>query len=169
MYPFDYQGPEDNPTAAEKSEIGAIREKMLRGADNLRDAHDLLNAQLNAIHLRATAIITITGVVVTVTGFSGRIIAGTSKLAQMLIVSGLGFCILAAAVTLLWVTPVRWITSYMHLSTEEWLLSAIRRRDRKTRAFRVATWLLIIGLTLYGLSIAQMLFFPHAHEVGIVR
>lgn len=166
---FDYWGPEHNPTRRERIEVEAIRGKMLSG-DSMSEAYELLNAQMNIIHMRAMAIITITGVVVTVTGFSGRLIAGTSRLAQFLIISGLLTCILAATVTMLWVMPIRWLTSYMNTSTDEWLLAAIRRRDRKTRAFRIASILLIIGLTLYGLSICQMLWFPHAHEItGPIR
>ncbi|MCB2154921.1 hypothetical protein KQI84_08535 [bacterium] len=158
--------PEDQSPATieEHLEIECIRERILR-ADSYKDAYALINEQLNAIHMRATGVITIAGVVVTVTGFSGRTIAGTSLLAQILVVSGLLACVLAAAITMLYVTPVRWLTSYMHLDPEQWLLAAIRRRDKKTKAHRIAVIVLVIGLTLYGLSICQMLMFPFEHMI----
>lgn len=153
--------PQPPATIEEHLEVECIRERILRN-DSYKDAYELINEQLNAIHLRATGSITIAGVVITVTGFSGRTIAGTSLLAQVLVVSGLLMCVLAAAITMLFVTPVRWMTSYMHLDTEQWLLAAIRRRNLKTRAHRLAVVVLVIGITLYGLAICQMLFFPFA-------
>lgn len=165
---FDYQGPEAPPSIDERLEIEVIRERILR-KDSFRDAYELLNAQLNAIHLRATAIFTICGVVVTVTGFSGRLIAGTSPLGQVFVIAGLLLCVLAAAIAMLFVTPVRWMTSYMYMEPDEWLLTAIRRRNRKTRAFRAATIILVLGLTLYGLAICLMLYSPDAGQPLPVR
>ncbi|MEQ8820610.1 MAG: hypothetical protein RLY93_10220 [Sumerlaeia bacterium] len=158
-------GPEDldaPQTEAERQEMVAI-ERLTTNAQLLK-TFDILDKQLNALHLRGTAVITIVGVVVTVTGFSGRIIAGTSTFAQTCVIGGLALCIAAAAVTFAFVMPIRWITSYLHLGQHQWLLTAIRRRNRKTRAFRFAAFLLIIGIALYGIAIAQMLAFPFAYE-----
>ena len=160
--PFDEQSP---PTMEEHVEVECIRERILRG-DSYKDAYVLINEQLNAIHLRAAGVITIAGVVVTVTGFSGRTIAGTSLLAQILIIGGLLACVLASAITMLFVTPVRWLTSYMHMDPEQWLLAAIRRRNYKTKAYQFSVFVMVIGLTLYGLAICQMLLFPLAHAVS---
>jgi hypothetical protein len=162
---FDYRGPEAPPNRRERREMECIKSTFTGQGDIYR----LLNEQLNTIHMRAAAIITIVGVVVTVTGFSGRLIAGTSTLAQWLIVSGLAFTILAGATTLFFVMPVRWITTYMAIGLDQWMLVAIRRRDRKTRAHRVATVLLILGIALYGSSIALMLLNPFAYEVANAR
>lgn len=165
---FDDWGPEPPPTMEESLEIEVIRERVLRN-DSYREAYELLNSQLNAIHLRATAIISTCGVVVTVTGFSGRLIAGTSTMAQIFVIAGITSCFSAAVVTMVKVMPVRWMTSYMYQEPQVWLLTAIRRRDRKTRFFRFATFLLVLGLALYGVSVAIMLLNPFANAVANAR
>jgi len=55
--------------------------------------------------------------------------------------------------------PIRWVTGYMHLPPRIWLLTALRRRDRKSRALRLAAWLVTVGMMFYLSSIAVMLLF----------
>lgn len=155
------------PTDAERVEIAAII-KCFGAAEHLR-LYQLVEGQLAVIHARAVSLMQLSGVVVTVTGFSGRIIADTNDTAQALIVSGVALVGLAAVVSLLFVMPIRWLTTAMHLETEAWLLWCLRRRAKKTRAFRIATGILVVGMVLYLTAIAIMLFNPEATELLKVR
>lgn len=155
------------PTPEEAAEIEAVMKHF--GQDGLAGVCRLINEQLTTLHQRAQSLIGLASVVITVTGFSGRIIADTNLLAQSLIVLALIFVGLGAAFTLMRVMPIRWVTSYLHLPPREWLLVALRRRTRKSQALRVAGMLMVIGMLLYLAAIAMMLLNPEATELTRVR
>jgi hypothetical protein len=156
------------PNGAERREIASIKEFFCKGGDEQR-AFQLLDGQLSVLHTRAMALAQLAGVVITVTGFSGRIIADTNVLAQILIIIGVVLVVTAAAIAVGVVMPIRWISSYLHLGTDRWMLIAIRRRNRKNRAFRFAAALLILGMAFYITSISIMLLYPEATELTRVR
>ncbi len=155
-------------TPGEAREIDSIVAHFGGGEDRER-IHALLNGQLSLVYGRATSLVQIASVVITVTGFSGRIIADTSRVAQVLVIGGVSTVSLAAASALFFVLPVRWITLSMHLPLRDWILTVIRRRDAKVRAIQFATGLLIIGMVLYIAAIALMLADPGAAELKRVR
>ncbi len=152
------------PTAEENREIDSIMRIYIADGDP-REAYSLINDQLNTIHTRATAILTVVGAVVTVTGFSGRLIAATLPAAQALVITGLFLSMTAGAITLIRVMHVRWISTYMYLPPRQWLLVAIRRRNNKTRAIRLAASVLVVGLTLYAIAISLLLVNPHGADM----
>ncbi len=153
---------------AERVEVQTIIKHF--GADGGNASlHNFIDAQLSVLHGRAQSLLQMAGVVITVTGFSGRIIADTSRTAQALIIGGVALVAVAAIIALLFVMPIKWLSSYMHLSQEEFLLTAIRRRSKKDHAFRTASAVLICGMALYVASIALMLFYPEATELTKVR
>ncbi|CAN5200333.1 hypothetical protein BH09SUM1_BH09SUM1_24490 [soil metagenome] len=158
----------ENPTEAESREIGAVFRYFRNGEDFTR-AYTVIESQLTVIHARAQSLTQLAGVVVTVTGFSGRVIADTNTTAQWLLCAGLSLVVLAAAVCLGFVMPVRWVTTYMHLPPEQWLLIAIRRRQKKNNAFHYAVILLVLGLVLYIASISIMLMNPENAELRRVK
>lgn len=162
--PESGQGPADEPTAEESREIESIMRIYIADGDP-RQAYSLINDQLNTIHTRATAILTVVGAVVTVTGFSGRLIAATLPAAQALVIIGLFMSMAAGAITLVRVMHVRWISTYMYLPPRQWLLVAIRRRDTKTRAIRLAASVLVVGLMLYAIAISLLLVNPHGADI----
>lgn len=158
----------DPPTEAEAREMNAIF-LHFGGMDNVARIYEIVNQQLNVIHTRAQSLIALGSVVITVTGFSGRIIADTNRYAQLLIVLGITLVGVAAGITLTRVMPLRWVTSYMDLEPREWLLTALRRRTRKSKALRVALVFMTLGMISYLTSIAIMLMFPEATELTRVR
>lgn len=158
-----------HPAAPEIAEEVRSIMHHFQGADGMRQAHDLLHRQFSVIYSRAQSLLQLTGVVITVTGFSGRIIADTNPRAQALIIAGVATVGLGAAVALLFVMPLKWLTTYMHLKPEEWLLAALQRRERKSRAFRVASALVVAGMFLYLCAVALMLLNPEATELTRVR
>ncbi|MBI1292230.1 hypothetical protein GC173_13470 [bacterium] len=155
-------------TDIERTEVEALKRGFSKGDDFSR-IYQLLDGQLAVLHTRALALVQVAGVIITVTGFSGRIIADTNVTAQLLIVTGLSLVVLAAALAIGFVMPVRWISTYIHLDPEKWMAVAIRRRNRKTNAFWVASIILLFGMTFYIGSISIMLMNPQAAELKKVR
>lgn len=162
------QPPKTPANEKERAEI----ESMLHhfgGVDAAEKLYRILDSQLAVVHTRAQSLVQLVGVVITVTGFSGRIIADTNDTAQMLIITGLSLVLIAAMIALVFVMPIRWLTSYMDMDVEDWVLTALRRRRRKNIAYFIAIWVLIAGMILYVAAISIMLAHPEAAELNRVR
>jgi len=132
---------------------------------------EFLERQFGVLHNRAQVLLGLSGVVVTVTGFSGRIIAGTHALAQGLIISGLVMTLLAAAVAVRGVLHLQWLTQFPLQAGDvrQWLVACLGYRNRKTRAYRLAILMLLTGLTLYVSALALMLANPTAGALPPAR
>ncbi|MBX7244773.1 MAG: hypothetical protein K1X53_04700 [Candidatus Sumerlaeaceae bacterium] len=153
----------------ETREVRAIIDNFSDDEAGRHAINELLDKQLTVLHGRAQSLIQMAGVVITVTGFSGRIIADTSVISQLLIIGGLALVCIAAAITILWVMPIKWMSSYLHLPVQEYVLLSLRLRDRKGRAFTLASAVLILGMLLYVCAISYMLLHPQAAELHKVR
>lgn len=136
--------------------------------------HDLMAAlkvaenQLNIIYTRAQVLMSLAGMVVTVTGFSGRLIASSSLAAQLFLVSGLFVTLTSVIWVFLKVMRVRWVTILATTCKDSALECALTHRNRKTKAYKIGGTILCIGLILYSISIALMLIDP-SPVVGPVR
>jgi hypothetical protein len=64
--------------------------------------------------------------------------------------------------------PIRWVTGYLEGAPVQAIEAILRRRDQKTKAYRIGSIILCLGLTLYCISIALMLLNPIAIQ-GPVR
>lgn len=140
----------------------AERESILAryGHERFEAIQGLMERQLDVLLSRAQLMLGLCGIAITTTGFSGRLIAGTSRLGQGLIIGGLGL-VLAAAALLVWgVLHLTWITQRDSQFIDTWLDAVLRYRDHKTRLYRIAIFLLLIGLALYVGAIAVMLLNP---------
>ena len=120
----------------------------------------VLERQFGVLHNRSQVLLTLCGIVVSTTGFSGRLVAGTNVLSQALIVSGLAFILASAGVVVLGVLHLRWLTMQGGETPAAWLVTSLAYRDRKTKFYRVGIVLLLIGLILYGGSLAVTLLNP---------
>ena len=95
------------------------RNKALKEAQNLyrfsdnqiTRALEILERQMNVLHARSQVLLSLAGIVVTVTGFSGRVIAGTSTFAKITVVLGLFVVLLSAVWTWSRVMAIKWITA----------------------------------------------------------
>lgn len=132
---------------------------QLCGKDLLKSLVFLEN-HLNTLHTRAQVLISLAGVVITVTGFSGRIIAGTNLPAQILIISGLVIVLISAVFVTRKVMRVKWVTTDIQEDSIETLVTVINRRDQKTKAFYTGGIILSMGLFLYCAAISIMLLNP---------
>ena len=129
--------------------------KLSRG-DTLR-AYDMVERQLSVLVLRTQVMLSLSGIVITVTGFSGRAIAQTSNLARLSIASGI-LVVLASAAAAIWgVLRLSWLTQTIDEDAVAMLTRGIEIRDAKSRFLRVALLLFICGFSLYCFAIAQLL------------
>jgi len=133
----------------------------------LLDAMGVIERQFGTLHSRAQVLFSFCGVVITVTGFSGRLIAGTNSLAQGLVVSGLAVVILCAIYIYHSVMTLRWATQRLDTSAERTLVRLINRRNIKNAAYRRGGYILFIGIGLYGLAVALMLLNPVPLELPL--
>lgn len=125
-----------------------------------RVAFEMVQGQLGTIVLRTQVMLSLSGIVITVTGFSGKAIATTSALARTTVVAGLALVLAAAAVAVLGVLRLRWLTQELQPTPLETLERGIRIRDAKTRSLSVALVLFVVGFSLYCFAVAQLLVAP---------
>jgi hypothetical protein len=134
----------------------AVRILALCQGDALR-AFELVQSQLGVLVLRTQVMLSLSGIVVTVTGFSGRAIAQTSLLARASISAGI-FVVLAAAAVAIWgVLRLRWLTEMLTDDPVETLTRVLVVRRTKSRFLSAALLLFVIGFGLYCFAIAQLL------------
>jgi lysylphosphatidylglycerol synthetase-like protein (DUF2156 family) len=129
----------------------------LSGGDTLA-AYEMVERQLSVLVLRTQVMLSLSGIVITVTGFSGRAIAETSNLARWSIASGI-LVVLASAVAAIWgVLRLSWLTQTIGEDALAMLIRGLQIRDTKSRFLRTSLLLFICGFSLYCFAIAQLLF-----------
>lgn len=116
-----------------------------------------VEAQLATVVLRTQVMLSLSGIVITVTGFSGRAIAETSVLARASIVCGLCLVLAAAAVAIAGVLRLRWLTQVLGGDPLAMIERGLSIRDQKARFLSVALVLFVCGFALYVLAVAQLL------------
>lgn len=132
------------------------------GPDKWQDIELMLERQFVVLHNRSQILIGLCGIVITTTGFSGRLIAGTSRFAQVLVIAGVATILLAAALVVWGVQHIRWLTQQPGDDLQNWVLTCLAYRDRKTAIYRIAIAFLLVGLLFYVAAIAIMLLHPSA-------
>ena len=120
-------------------------------------AYELVQSQLSVLVLRTQVMLSLSGIVITVTGFSGRSIAQTSALARNLVASGILIVLGAAGVAIGGVLRLQWLTQQLTDDTEQTLVRMLDMRDQKSRYLSAALLLFMVGFACYCVSIALML------------
>jgi hypothetical protein len=128
--------------------------------DDLPGIMAMLERQFGVLHNRAQVALVLCGVVISTTGFSGRLVAGTNRLSQVLILAGVALIVVAAAVVVRGVLHLRWLTMQGGTTTAAWLVTSLAYRDTKTNYYRVGMVILLVGLVLYGAALGVMLLNP---------
>ena len=121
----------------------------------------MLERQFAVLHNRAQVLLGLCGIIISTTGFSGRLVAGTDVRAQWLIIAGVALVLLSAGVVCWGVLHLRWLTMQLGHDVSEWLDTSLRYRDTKTNAYRLGLLLMLLGLALYAAAIGIMLLHPH--------
>jgi hypothetical protein len=116
-----------------------------------------IEAQLTILSARAQTLLSLAGITVTVTGFSGASIARSGKPAAILLVSGLVVVMVAASMAMRGILAIRWTTQIAPCPLEVAIHAALDVRDAKAAAFSRSLRLLVLGLSLYVASVAYLL------------
>ena len=127
--------------------------------DALR-AFEMVQGQLGVLVLRTQVMLSLSGIVITVTGFSGKAIAQTSALARASITAGLFIVLAAAAVAVAGVLRLKWLTQSLEEDPRATLVRGLYIRDKKSRFLSAALALFIVGFGLYCAAVAQLLIAP---------
>ncbi len=120
-------------------------------------AFGLVERQLSVLVLRTQVMLSLSGIVITVTGFSGRAIAQTNELARTLVSAGILIVLAAAATAIGGVLRLKWLTQELGEDLRQTLDRMLQVRDEKSRFLSAALVLFIIGFSCYCIAIAQML------------
>lgn len=141
---------------------------ILKLADNdTRMAFDIIQKQFDVMYGRAQSVVGMASIIVTVTGFSGRLIAGTNVAAQVFVIAGLAVALLGAGWVVWRVMLIDWLTAHLSEDPVASLGRMVATRNAKTRAVAVGGWLLLAGLTLYFVAISIMLANPTPLQVPV--
>lgn len=109
--------------------------------DHLR-AYEVVERQLGALARRAQLLAAAAGAAVVAAGFAGRSLDAAGRI-------GLGagslLALLAAAVALLGVLPLRWLSQVIDDEPVVTLLRGLEVRDGRSRHLRRAAWILAAG------------------------
>jgi hypothetical protein len=116
-----------------------------------------LQSQLSILANRAQTLLSLAGITITVTGFSGANIARTGRVSATFLVCGLVIVLCSAAIAMNGILRVRWTTQLPPCELTEAIRATLEVREMKTRNFGLALRLLVIGLSLYVTSIAMLL------------
>ena len=119
-------------------------------------SYQIVEHQLSVLVVRTQVLLSLSGIVITVTGFSGRAIAQTSPLARILISSGIGIVLLSAAVAITGVLRLKWLTE-MGGDWRTMLRRGLETREAKTRWLSAALTLFVVGFGCYVGAIIQLL------------
>jgi len=120
-------------------------------------AYELVQQQLSVLVLRTQVMLSLSGIVITVTGFSGRTIAQTSELARNLVATGIMVVLGAAGVAIGGVLRLKWLTQEMTDDTEQTLSRMLDMRDQKARYLNASLLIFMVGFACYCIAIALML------------
>lgn len=146
-----------SPAVNDRPDPRTEAQRILTLARDPLKAYEIVERQLAVLVLRTQVMLSLCGIVITVTGFSGRAIAETGPLARLSIVSGLSLVLFAAAVAIGGVLRLKWLTQRMSDDPLQTLVRGIEVRDKKSRFLAVALVLFVAGFALYCLAIAQLL------------
>jgi hypothetical protein len=116
-----------------------------------------IESQLAILASRAQTMLSLAGITITVTGFSGANIARSGHTAALLLVFGLFIVLCSAAITMGGILRVRWTTNLAPCTLQAAVTHALQMRDNKTRVYSAALAMLIVGLALYVSSVAMLL------------
>ncbi len=129
--------------------------------DDHRAAYELVERQLAVLVLRTQVLLSLSGIVITVTGFSGRAIAQSGPAARYSIVVGILVVLLAALTAIGGVLRLRWLSQILGADARTTLETGLALRDQKARYLAVSMILFGVGFAAYCVAIAQLLLDPY--------
>jgi hypothetical protein len=132
--------------------------RLIAFAGGPMEAFNILEKQMGVLVMRAQVMLSLSGIVITVTGFSGRAVAETGLVARASIALGLVVVLAAAVVSIGGVLRLRWLTQLLVEDDPVGsIVRAIEVRDRKARLLSASLKLFICGFALYCFAVAQLI------------
>lgn len=128
---------------------------------DMAKAFDIVSRHLIVLQTRGQILMTLAGVIVTVSGFSGRLIAGTHLFSQIFIISGVLLAVASAFWIFAVVMRIRWLTENLDKEPIDALAAGIEARNYKQRHFHYAMIVFACGAILYACSLFSMLISPN--------
>jgi hypothetical protein len=132
-------------------------ERLLRIAGSELEAYQMIERQLSVLVLRTQVVLSLAGIVITVTGFSGQAIARTSTLARACIAVGIAVVLASAIIAIFGVLRLRWLSQTLGDDPLANVAAGLELRDRKSRYLGAALILFAIGFSFYVVAIVQLL------------
>ncbi|MFO0727727.1 MAG: hypothetical protein U1E65_28365 [Myxococcota bacterium] len=123
-------------------------------ADDPLELLRLLSSQLATVKTQAQVMISLTSVIITVTGFSGAHIVASGPGPAGLMLTGIGLILVAAVECLRTLTETRWVTQELGDSLVGTAETVILRRNRLQRRLTVAGRFVGGGLLAYLSAVA---------------
>ena len=114
---------------------------------------DIVKESFVLLQMRSQMLLGLATICLTITGFSGPKMAQSNSFSRFFIGFGLSFVLASIIAMVAGPLRLQWITSWKADTLDETLVQNIQWRNYKTRLYRIATALLIIGLTGYLLSL----------------
>lgn len=134
----------------------AYRILQVAGADHFA-ALQVIERQLAVLISRSHVLLFLSGMFVTVTGFSARATAQTSLTSRLSVCVGMFIVLAAAATAVVGLLRIKWVTQVAADQPLETLVNAITIRQRNARYLGAAQVLFVLGFGLYCAAIAQLL------------
>ena len=127
--------------------------KEIHGAEEYAKLFAVMRDAFALIQTRAQMLLGLATICLTITGFSGPRMAQSNPYSRFFIAFGLTFVLASVIAIVAGPLRLRWITAWRAENLDSTLLENIRRRNSKTFFYRIATALLMIGLTGYVMSL----------------
>lgn len=124
---------------------------------NKTEIYKMFENQFQVLYQRSQTLISLAGIVITVTGFSGKMIAQTNFWSRIFIVVGLFFVLLSGMLAIWGIIRIRFISQWYEPDTLSFITHLLENRNRKTQYFLLSMLSLIFGFTLYVISISMLL------------
>jgi hypothetical protein len=125
-------------------------------------AFDLVSNHLVILQTRGHILMTLAGIIVTVSGFSGRLIAGTHLFSQITIITGVFLAVSSAFWIFAVVMRIQWLTQNLDKTPVDALAAGITMRNYKQKHFHRAMILFACGALFYACSLFSMLINPNS-------
>lgn len=135
----------------EKEELEFLKE--IHGADDYSKLFGSLKDAFSLLQARAQMLLGLATICLTITGFSGPRMAASNSLSRFFIGFGLTFVLLSVMALVAGPLRLRWMTAWKAEDVEQTLLKHLEQRNIRTKYYRVAMFLLLVGLTGYLLSL----------------
>lgn len=120
----------------------------------------LLTTQLGVLKHQAQTFISLCGLAITVTGFSGAHMIRAGQLASFAMVTGIALILIAIFLCLRVLTNLRWVTQDVCEDLEETAYVVIKRRNEQQQKLLVVGTFVAFGLAFYLIAVMIAALYP---------